>query len=78
MVRQNHKLPSLVPLRLVASTGEELVSHVAAGADPVRPREAGGAYHELRRVLHQLDPVGVAVLVIFEVAALEVLGGRAD
>ncbi len=39
------------------------MSHVAAGTDPVRPSEAGGAHHELPRVLHQLDPVGVAVLV---------------
>ncbi len=54
------------------------MSHVAAGTDPIRPGEAGGAHHELRRILHQLDPVGIAVLVVFEVAALEALGGRAD
>ncbi len=46
MVSQDHQLPALVPLRLVASAGKELVTHLAAGADPVRPGEAGGAHHE--------------------------------
>jgi len=78
VVRQDHQLPALVPLRLVASAGKKLMTHVAAGADPIRPGEAGGAHHELSRILHQLDPVGIAVLVVFEVAALEALGGRAD
>jgi hypothetical protein len=78
VVNQDHQLPALVPLRFVASAGEELVTHLAAGADPVRPGEAGGAHHELSRVLHQLNPVCVAVLVVFEAAALEDLGGRAN
>ncbi len=78
MVSQDHQLPALVPLRLVASAGKELVTHLAAGADPVRPGEAGGAHHELSRILHQLDPVGIAVPVVFEAAALEALGGRAN
>ncbi len=77
MVRQDHQLPALVPLRFVASAGKKLVTHIAAGADPVSPGEAGGAHHELSRVLHQLNPVGIAVFVVFETAALENLGGRA-